>query len=154
MNDDILGERLSADDRAAAIVTADKPSKRQRKLEGRNAQSKVRELGIFTTGIGIILGALCFWLYFVLSPPPGQSKSLTFYAFPLSLSILYIGLGALNLAVQSRAVIACTIVVVVIGFLIEMLIGFSIIKAVISALVIWLIVKNGSEAMAECSAEN
>jgi hypothetical protein len=150
MNDDILGQGLSAEGQSATEVAVEQARGEQSALQGRPARSKVRELGIFTAGIGIIVGTLCFWAFFILEPPPGKSNSLTVFAFPLSLSVLYIVLGVLNLMVRNRALIGYTICLVVIGFLIEMLIDFNIIKAVISAIIIWLIIKNGGEALAEC----
>ena len=119
----------------------------------RPGKSKVKELGIFTVGIGILLAILTLWLSLMLQPAPGQPRSAALVAVPVAISVIYIVLGALTLRFKSRAIIQVTIGLVVLGFLLDLLIGFNVVKAVISGLIIALIVKTGREALDEVSQE-
>jgi hypothetical protein len=112
-------------------------------------RTKVQELGIFAIGIGILLAALLLWLMYATSPQPGRERSSVFPAVTLSICAICVVLGVLTLRLKSRLIIQLTVAVLILGFIAELLISFNVIKAIISACVIWLIIKTGREALKE-----
>ncbi len=116
-------------------------------------RGKIRELGIFTVGIGVILALLTFWISFAMSSAPGRQISMVSMAEPLTISVIYIVCGILTMQLKTRPIILTTIVLVTLGFALELLIRFDSIKAVISLLAIGLIVKTGGEALKEAGIQ-
>ena len=109
--------------------------------------TKVQELGIFATGIGVLLAALTLWLNYAVQPDPGRERSLGVIAIALGFGAVYVVLGVLTLLLKSRVIIQLTISIVVLGLLLDLLIGFNVIKAIISGLVICLVIKTGRQAL-------
>jgi hypothetical protein len=112
-------------------------------------RTKVQELAIFTVGIGVLLAVLTLWLSFALQPEPGRQRSAYLIAVPLAISAVYVVLGVLTGKVKSPSIITATMVVVVLGFVLDLAIAFNIVKAVLDVLVIMLVMKTGREALQE-----
>lgn len=110
---------------------------------------KIRELGIFTVGVGIIVAALTLYITFIIGPGPGVAVSPIALVLPLSMSVVYIVLGILTQRSANPTIIQVTMALVTLGFVFDLVVGFHIIKAVITGAVIGLIIKTGLEALKE-----
>ncbi len=122
------------------------PSRRPTRIPMR---TKTDELGIFTIGIGIVFAALSLWLTFTLRPNPGRQQSLLAVVVTLAICAIYVVLGILTRRTKSAGQIQLTVAFVVLGFLVDLALGFSILKLFISGFVIFLIVKTGVQAIGE-----
>jgi len=92
---------------------------------------------------------LTIWLSFAMRPDPGQQRSILLIAVPLAISVVFIALGILTRKLKTPAIITATMVVIVVGFALDLLIAFNVVKAIIDVAVIALVIKTGKEALEE-----
>ncbi len=112
-------------------------------------RTKVQELSIFTVGIGVVLAALTLWLSFALRSEPGKERTTLMLVVPLLISAVLILLGVLTSIFKNPLMLTITMVFVVLGFGIDLVIGFNVVKAAIDVLVIALVVNTWRQAMKE-----
>jgi hypothetical protein len=94
--------------------------------------------------------ALTLWLTMMLTPPLGaESLPAVVLAVPLSICAVFITLGALTLSVRSPLVIQATMGFLALGLIVDLLLGFNVVKLLISGGIAWLIIKTGNEALQE-----
>ncbi|MDB2686163.1 hypothetical protein N9Y42_03040 [Mariniblastus sp.] len=111
-------------------------------------RSKIDELAIFTAGLGGIIAAVLIWLTIATPTNAGRSIS-AFITPPLVAACLLMLLGLVIKLTRNKAVIYFTLALVVLLFLVDLLLGFNPIKALISGTILYLIIKNGREAIRE-----
>ena len=124
------------------------------KYAPRKTQGKVRELGIFTIGIGVIIAVVTLWLTFALQPTSGEQGSPLLVVVPLVSSGVYVLLGFLVRKLRTSGTIILTLVLVAAGFVIDLAIGANIVKGTIDAVIILLVTKTGRAAIKEVAAEH
>ena len=115
------------------------------------SRSKVQELSIFTAGVGVILIWLTLWMWYVMGREPGRASALAL-GVPLGVGAVFIVLGALTARTPRPWLIKLTVAAVALGFVVDLLAGFHVVKAVLFVFVIGAILKTGGEALAEVRA--
>lgn len=112
-------------------------------------QSKIRELGIFSIGLGVI-GASFLVLFRVLQDSRSGSTSALDIVLLSGCAVL-VALGVLTIVARKRAVIWLTVAVLVVGLTFDLLLVFSVMKLATSGFIIWLVVRTGFAAIEEVS---
>lgn len=114
-------------------------------------RTKVQELSIFSCGVGVVVCVLTLWLSVVMRPEPGRHQSVMIVALPILFGVVLIVLGVLTRKVASRAIVVTTVIVVMLGFVADMVVAFHPGRAVVDGLIVAFIAKSGLEAYREIS---
>ena len=116
-------------------------------------RGKIKELSIFTIGLGVILAVLTSWLSYAMQPVTGQGRSALTLLVPLGISMLFIILGVLTRCIGTPLIVKITMATVTVGFGLDLLLGFNVIKAIIVCVIIGLVFKTGRQALIEARAK-
>lgn len=119
----------------------------------RERGSKVREVGLFAAGLGVIYSLLVLYLAFVLRNPRGDpsGKSLVMFLLPGAVMVLS---GAWVLAARSRWAVSLAVAVVTLAFAADAVLSFNVVKLAFEAGAVVLVWRTAAKAFEEISAES
>ena len=112
------------------------------------AHGKVRQLGVFTTGLGVLLAVLTTIAVLVM-PDPGGKPILLGIMVGVAATLLV--MGWLTIWTRNKIIILITMVLVSIYLLGDVMLALNPLKLVAYGGVLYVVGKTGSEALAEVS---
>ena len=114
-------------------------------LQEDESAGKIKELGVFAIGIGMIFGALI--LYVNQIAPARRPVNQLF--IPLAIPATFVVAGILTLLVRRKPIIILTTSLVIIGFAVDLLLALNLVKALISVAASLLVLKTARLALLE-----
>jgi hypothetical protein len=111
-------------------------------------KSKITELGVFCIGLGFLFAVLAT-MVLAISPRRDPAPNSVFYTIAYAPTAIMIFLGGLVLTLRNKFAIISAIALTTLTFGLDGLIGLSPLKMLISGGIVYVIWKNGREALAE-----